>query len=256
MNSAKWRYIDLIRVIIFAIVILCLSWNLGKALHSLGYIEKIDHAGIAMGWLFTSVSISIAFVAWWKRENIRQWLLNPLHSGYSVNLGKKVNNGDVDVLVVMVSSRENGNIMPEWIIRTLEPKIVELMYTIESKINAEKVYKSIVMDFSETIQVEPPSSSQENLLTDHRSIKEAYNKVKALIQFYIHEMNFDPNRIAVDTTNGTVPMSLGAFAAAYENRVPTLYVYSQDNDIIRDPTDSAGEAIYLTRAEGRKFVMK
>ena len=182
--------------------------------------------------------------------------MNPLHSGYSVNLGKRVNSGDIDVLLVMVSSREDGNIMPEWIIRTLKPKIVELMYTKESKRNAEKIYKSIVMDFSETVQVEPPSSSRENLLTDHRSIKEVYNKTKSLIQYYIHKMNFDPNRIAVDTTNGTVPMSLGAFAAAYENRVPTLYVYSQDNDIIRDPTDSAGEAIYLTREEGRKFVMK
>ncbi len=102
----------------------------------------------------------------------------------------------------------------------------------------EKLEGVVELDPSRA-EIEGPSMVIEDLLDPRDS--------KRLVRHYLRRLldrGFAPKRIFVDTTAGTSPMSIGAFQAAEELGISSIYVMGLMDDgerkgLILDPEDPA-----------------
>jgi hypothetical protein len=135
--------------------------------------------------------------------------------------------------VIPVSRTEQ----PEWIIRHLKPRHVRLLYTDFSQ--SKEAAIKLVQKFSKDVLfnlTEEDIKNGKSMITDAEdplATKELTSKaIKHMLALGLKHEN-----IFVDTTGGKVPMSIGAFQAAEEEGVSTIYVVGKDDKgLITDPT--------------------
>lgn len=208
------------------------------------WIQTFDKAGIILGYLWTCLTMGIAVYAFFRRQRIAQWFKKSQFSGTGEELG--VIADKVDAIVIPVSIREQ----PEWIIRCMKPTVVAFLYTDRSKNVAFELAKS----FKEKTKFIPSAEeidNEEHLIKNPDDPLETKEKARMFIRRFKAE-NIQAVKIFVDTTGGKVPMSIGAFQAAEEEGVSSVYIVGGYEDpvkgmIIKDPTNcSHGRPIFIS----------
>ena len=78
-------------------------WLFGNTLPN-SIIQKLDNAGIVLGYLLSCISIAIAFIAWFRRKDIRRWF----RRSYFKSVGEpfEIPENEVSCVVIPVSRRE------------------------------------------------------------------------------------------------------------------------------------------------------
>jgi hypothetical protein len=160
-----------------------------------------------------------------SREKIRRWLHRNSFMDVDAPLQSDV---DWDVLIFTVSRAE----VPIRVIEQLRPRHVGLVATESSRAAAAEI-----MEYARRngMQAHPPQ-----IIEDPSNPKEAKTKTAALIEHFKRMPGLHAESMAVDLTGGKVTMSLGAFMAAEEASLSTLYLCSPYDENLNkpDPTRS------------------
>ncbi|HQU73026.1 MAG: hypothetical protein KDI06_14010 [Calditrichaeota bacterium] len=190
-------------------------------------LKTLDNAGIVFSYLLTCLSVAGAIYAVFHRYQIRKWLFRQTFE----NLGDSFDVAPtaIQAIIIPVSRREQ----PEWILRWLQPRHVAFLYTEHSK----TVTEELTREFEEHVEfLHPPEAIAKNkdCLQDPYNPEKAYELAKNLIQHFINR-GISPGNIFVDTTGGTVPMSVGAFQAAESTGVSSIYIVGKEKGFIKNP---------------------
>ncbi|HSL84469.1 MAG TPA: hypothetical protein VLF66_16980 [Thermoanaerobaculia bacterium] len=211
-------------------------------------IEFIDGAGIVLGYLLSGFAAAAALLSipYWR--DLSRWVKAQSRSFYGVGENAFPMRGKIEAIVIPVSRYEQ----PAWIIRHLQPKEVALLYTETSK----SVAVRLADEFGTRAVFRP---MREEIARTEMRLDEPYDPLaaRALTAAFLRrwkERGISPQGTFVDTTGGTAPMSIGAFLAAEEAGVSSIYVLgtaAKDEGgeaiFIADPADpSHGEPRYLS----------
>lgn len=210
-------------------------WWLGGLLPAETWILRADYAGILLGYVLacfaaggglTGLIYRAQIRAWWWRTRGRR----DSRSGAPLDMAEKV-----EAIVLPVSR----SAQPSWIIEHLRPDYVALLYSEVSREEAFQIEKT----YRHRTRFEPTVAEMEShgrRLTDAHDLRETKLLAESLIRHLQDGLRVPRHRIFVDTTGGTKPMSLGAFQAAEEAQVSSIYVQGQvagpSGPIIADPT--------------------
>ncbi|HWO99022.1 MAG TPA: DUF1887 family CARF protein [Methylococcus sp.] len=176
----------------------------------------IDQIGILLGLLMGVSWIVGLPLALLKREDIRRWFTRNRFP----NVGAELENAlRWDALAFTVSHKE----LPLWVIGTLKPTHIGLIATEASRDTAREI---------DTYARQRGIDVLTAHLADPDDPAEARAQTR-LILTRLREAGAE--RIAVDITGGKTPMSLGAFMAAEELGVSSLYVTSDYDAALRRP---------------------
>jgi len=178
----------------------------------------LDQTGILAGDTLMSLSIVVAIAGWIKKDAIRRW--------FSLNRFPEVGGSfdddetDWDGLVFTVSQAD----VPEWVMQRCKPEMIALIATQQSQHVAEKleaISKELGIHVESTHIITDPDDPQQS----RRAVSAALDAMK----------KSGLKHLAVDVTGGKTPMSLGAFMAAEEACVDTMYVSSSFDSTLKKP---------------------
>lgn len=217
------------------------------------WIDRVDAAGILLGYLVTAFAAAAGLlsVPFWKE--VLAWLRRREEVRYT-ELGTDVflSAGRIEAIVIPVSRYEQ----PAWIIQQLEPQEVALLYTSRSRDNALRLAEEL----GSRVVFRPSREEIERteMMLDRAHDPEAARRQVARFISVFERQGISKSRIFVDTTGGTAPMSIGAFMAAEEAGVSSIYVLGtqpkEDNPApihIVDPLDpSHGLPRFLSDRNG------
>jgi len=169
----------------------------------------LDQIGIMLGLLLPIMSLLAAAWAFLKKEQIKHWFSRNQfpHIGQSTDASSRW-----DGLVFTLSQTET----PKWVIKTRSPRYIALLASEQSAENAAQV--------EQYARQQGVAVITKVLLADPDDLQEIRQEVKHLI---MRLQQKGCENIAVDITGGKTTMSLGAFMAAEEAQLPSLYVSSQ-----------------------------
>ncbi len=174
--------------------------------------EVLDQLGILAGLvvsIFSLILTLVALFAYFNKERIKNWLTQNRFP----HIGEMTDDETQwDGLIFSISHADT----PKWVIESRKPTIIGLLATQQSKASAEEVRQSALaqgVKVLDTIYIDNPDD-----------IKEVQQEALHLIS-RLQQQSCE--HIAVDITGGKTPMSLGAFIAAEEARVTSLYVSSE-----------------------------
>ena len=223
------------------------------------FVQILDNAGIVMSFFALCLTAAMGLWVWKEREEVRQYFLSTppdLDKGDFTEIDPK----NIKAMIIPVSRKEQ----PEWILRHLKPQRVMFLYTPRSHSDARELYEKysdevhlinekIDIDITEVpkhIDPRGKNKSKLGLIVNAFDPEEVYNEVLVMLKQLISD-GCSKDNIFVDTTGGTVPMSIGAFMAAEEVGVSTVYVVAtKPNGKIEEPMDQyQGRAIYLVKHE-------
>jgi len=243
MKQAYLTY--LIAVLLIALVFF-ITFLIAGDLFSEEWIESFDNAGTILGYIWTCLTIAIAVYAFFQRRRIAQWFKKTQFLGTGeelVNIAKKV-----DAIVIPVSIHPT---QPKWIINCMNPTSVAFLYTEKTKdvaLSIVRDFKGITISF---IPSEEEIESKEYIINNPDDPLESKEKARMFIRMF-KAKGIQANKIFVDTTGGKVPMSIGAFQAAEEEGVSSIYIVGTVEDpnrglIIKDSSEcSHGRPIFIS----------
>lgn len=191
---------------------------------------KLDNAGILLGYLLACFSIGLGTVALLRRQDIGHRLRQWLKKSRFENVGEQFD-GKVTAIVIPVSHVHQ----PEWIIRWLTPKYVAFLYTAFP--DSQKAVLELLERFGKDVTFFPNKemiARSEFMVEDADDPSESKKRTHFFLQHFL-ELGVPRDEIFVDTTGGKVPMSIGAFQAAEEVGVSSVYVVGNVKGIIKDP---------------------
>jgi hypothetical protein len=214
--------------------------------------EAIDRASSIIGFLTTCLAGGTALAGYYRRVDLARFFKRGRRAEY-LEAGEPIVEfrERADALVIPVSHKTQ----PEWLIRQLKPKWVSLLYTERSKPEAI----SLVRDFGATDILFLPDEN--GIANDSHKVAspDDIRESKALVGFYLEQLlakGVQRSKILVDTTGGKVPMSIGAFQAAEERKIATVYLKGTRPETnragsvdywIKDPKDpSDGVLLYMS----------
>lgn len=198
---------------------------------------QLDNALIILGYLVTCASTGLAIAAYIKRQEIQYWLQQ---KNKFIGAGNRfeVSPDQVDALIIPLSREEP----PQWLINHLQPTHVGLIYTTAAN-STDTAQRIINNPINSSINFIPIAFSSEHAIADAFRPNEAKGKTQTLLTA-LFDMNIAKNRIFIDTTGGTAPMSIGVFQAAEEAAVSTIYVTGN----IKNPENNTeADVIYMSR---------
>jgi hypothetical protein len=216
-----------------------LFWWLGGLIPEEPWIQRADNAGILLGLVLASLAAGGGITGLVYRAQIRTWWRRTFgrrdaRAGAPLDIADKV-----QAIILPVSRSEQ----PSWIIHHLQPDHVGLLF---SETSREQAYQ-IEREHRDRTIFEPSVAELEyqgRRLDDAHDLRESKHLTEWFIRRFRDELRIPRHRIFVDTTGGTKPMSLGAFQAAEEARVSSIYVQgraappgSTDASLILDPGD-------------------
>ncbi|WP_141266346.1 hypothetical protein [Thermodesulfovibrio sp. Kuro-1] len=226
------------------ILVSCLLFFLSEYFHDVlyGFSEKIHSLTILVEYLKTSIELTFIFIAVKNWKPIYRWILGKREfrgTGDEFTFPKD----KVKAIIIPVSRREQ----PEWIIRHLEPKYVAFLYTGERKKHVIELI-NLFSDKVHFVHTLKEIEQGKDMLSDPDNPNETKEIVKKFIEGFIAQGIKEEN-IFVDTTGGKVPMSIGAFQAAEEMGVSSIYIVGKGNNgNIKEPTlREQGYPIFLSR---------
>lgn len=189
----------------------------------------VDHIGI----LGAAVTVLLSWIgvalAWFKKDNIRRWLTSnrfPTVGGFPHDVNPW------QALIFTVSREE----VPKWVMKTIKPTMVGLVASKESKNVSE-----ILDQFAQELGV---GTVETVVLDDPDDPAGARMRTRYLIEFM---RAHGAGSIAVDVTGGKTPTSLGAFMAAEEAEVDTIYVTSRFDAQLKKPDMSTAQIVCVSR---------
>lgn len=151
----------------------------------------------------------LILVGYWKRKKIRQFFSRGTFS----DVGEEMDEHEqFDAVLFTVSHEEISRI----VIEMTKPKIIGLIPTGGSQTSAEKI-----KSYAESKNIRVLEISE---IADANNPAHAQKAAKRLLSFL---KDTDHARIAIDVTGGKTPMSIGAFMAAHEAGVTTIYLKSE-----------------------------
>ena len=186
-----------------------------------GWSEQIwlwvDQIGILGGNLMFVVFIGGLVYGGLRRERLRAWLTRNRFP----RVGKNASSGlEWEAVVFSVSNSE----VPLWVLEQVVPKVVGLMVTDFSKDAGEKIS---AFAKKKGFRVLAPV-----LIDDPDDPAEARTKTGRLLED-VSALGY--SKVAVDITGGKTPTSVGAFMAAEEAGVDTIYVSTEFDKEQRRP---------------------
>jgi len=166
----------------------------------------LDQTGILLGNIFMLTTIIGVIWAWWQRDDIHRWL----RRNRFPDVGGEFEEQDMhwDGIVFTVSHFE----VPKWVMTQYKPAKIALIVTEQSREAATSIE-----DLAKTLNIQ---------VCDVRSVDADNPKEsQAAVTHVLKSMREQGMKhMAVDVTGGKVPMSLGAFMAAEESHVDSIYV--------------------------------
>jgi len=212
--------------------------------------EFLDATSTTLGWLLSLVAIAAAVFSWHQRGEIRRFLRQLFAAKQFHQVGREI--GEIregpEGMVIPVGT---NTILLRWILKHIQPQEVALVYTPESALAAEEV----VQEFApKGIRFNPSAGEihRRSGAVNAFDIVSARDSVRAHLERF-ERRGLAKERILVDTTSGTVPMSLGCFQAAEEEDVASIYVLSRHGGRIEDPSDlDAGNPIYMSNPHAER----
>ena len=209
------------------------------------WIAGLDNAGIVLGYLITSLTVSAAGYGYFRKAAIKRWFQRPDFEGVGKDF--EVREENVRAMVIPVSRREQ----PEWILRHLKPEAASLLFTRMSRETA----LLLIRDFEDHVRFHPGMREVEHgesgcFIKDPDNPLETKEAVTRCIRRFIAE-GISSAGIFVDATGGKVPMSIGAFQAAEEQGVSSIYVIGTVENKIKDPKKREhGRPVFLSDRRG------
>lgn len=180
----------------------------------------IDQIGILLGGLtsiLTLLGLGAAVFAYINRERLRQWFTR---NRFPLMPHAAQQETRWDGILFTVSHGET----PSWVLETRLPDCITLLATDQSRAAAE--------------QIQAHAQKHHIKVLDPIYVSDA-NNVEAIKQECKHLISrmrqSGAQKLAVDITGGKTPMSLGAFMAAEEERVESIYVSVSFDDKLKKP---------------------
>ncbi|MEN2995345.1 MAG: hypothetical protein ABDH19_08395 [Thermodesulfovibrio sp.] len=238
------------RDIILIVTLLALLFFLShlSILYFGSFIQNVSHhvhgMTIVYEYVKTIIEIGLIVFASLKGKSAWKWIKNQLVRKEFKGTGEHFDylKEKVKAIVIPVSRREQ----PEWIINHLNPEYVALLYTEQSK----EVASQITKDFSENIHFVRTVSEIDkgvDMIKNPDDPLESKSLTRKYIEQFIRN-GVDESNIFVDTTGGKVPMSIGAFQAAEEMGVSSIYIVGRVNGKIVNPQiREHGDPIFISR---------
>lgn len=214
-------------------------------------LTKIDRAATLVGYLGSCLAAGAAAASWYRRHDIARFLRRERAPEFPAAGERLAEYRErADALVLPVSHRTQ----PEWLICQLKPKFVALLYTERSRGLAAQLAE----DYSR-VATFCPSTEEIRLGTHELSSPDDLPASKALVGQFLEQLTakgIPRSRILVDTTGGKVPMSIGAFQAAEERQVASIYLRGKQPETnkagfvdywVKDPHAAEdGEVLYVS----------
>lgn len=189
----------------------------------------IDQTATLLGLMTGTTGFLGLIVAIFKRESLRHWLSR----NHFPNVGSYLAEDDRwDGLIFTVSRAE----LPIQVIKQLRPQHVGFIATKQSLVHAEKIMAERFdwnLKTHGILLVENPDDPAESREMTHLLL----NRMQAA----------GTNDCAVDVTGGKLPMSLGAFMAAEEAEVSTLYMASRYDETLKKPDSKTSRIHRISR---------
>ncbi|WP_374088510.1 hypothetical protein [Methylomicrobium lacus] len=192
--------------------------------------QTLDQFGILFGDLMLLISIGGLVYGLYKRNDIRQWLTRNRFP----SIGGRPELSRWQGLIFTVS-RAN---VPAWVIDQIQPEAVGLLLTDSSQGEGEQI-KAQARQIGAKVVIRHIDNPD-----DPAEVKQKTAEIVREMQ----ESGISP--IAVDVTGGKTPMSLGAFMAAEEASIDTLYVTAAYKDNKLDMASANIIAISQAGAHG------
>ncbi len=164
----------------------------------------LDRFGILLGDLVMTMTLIGGIYGFFYRNTLRRWLIRNSFP----TIGEIPPQNAWQGLIFTVSQSE----LPQWVIRQVQPTCIGLLYTRDTQALADQIRAS-----SEIKQIRVC----EGLINDADDPVEVKRKTLELLEMIKQDEVSD---IAVDITGGKKTMSLGAFMAAEESGIATIYV--------------------------------
>ena len=190
----------------------------------------MDRFGMVFGNLLIVITIFGSFVAFIRRDDVRAWLVRkrfPDVGGVLITQTEPI-----DAIVFLVSHTQ----VPSWVMRQLKPAHVGFIATQQSLSNTrtlEDEARALGLGVHGHIMIDDPDNPA--------TTKQAVTKMISRLG------DAEVNEIAVDVTGGKTPMSLGAFMAAEELAVRTIYVAADFDPALNKPQMDTARVMSISR---------
>ena len=187
----------------------------------------LDQWGIIIGLFVSVLTIVLAITAWFRLDRIKSWFSRNSFPSIGGEIGHK----QWDGIVFTVSNTET----PKWVIDSCQPKMIALLATKQSSINATEI-----CEYAEAKGIEVLDTI---ILGDVDDIKESESEISHLIS---RLRSKSCQTIAIDLTGGKTTMSLGAFMAAEQSQVTSLYVSTEYDNQLKKPIMSTAKCLAVS----------
>jgi len=192
--------------------------------------ECLDRYGIILGDLLMTLTIIGAVMAFLRRDSIRRWWVRNRFPEVGGDLPGL--QAQLDALVLIVSKPE----VPRWLLNQLRPARVAFIASPQS--------------VSVARQLDAEAAAMGITVFGHLTIDDANDPAptrSAVIQIIGNLRAAGAALIAVDLTGGKTPMSLGAFMAAEECGVQTIYVATEFDAALNQPRLPSARIVRISR---------
>ncbi len=181
-------------------------------------ILVMDNAGIIFGLLIGCFSFTAAAYTFFHPHIVREWFWRTRFDKFGQDFD--IPEDQVHAIIIPFGIRSKK--AQEWLLCWLKPENAAFIYTDMSRRHALELTK----DYETEIEFLLSSADIENnrdILADAFEPEHSYKLAEKLISKFL-KMGIEKENIFVDSTGGTVPMSIGCFRAAENMSVSTIYL--------------------------------
>jgi len=184
----------------------------------------LDRYGIIVGDLLMTFTFLATIYGFICRNKLRNWFKR----NQFPSIGGQLEHSHWQGIIFTVSRKE----VPLWVIKQINPRAIGLLSS-ESSRNAAQEIRVFAQQMGILI-------IEEEVINDPDDPAEVNRKAKKIM----HELKDKGlDEMAMDITGGKTPMSLGAFMAAEEMGVDSIYVTTEYKDKKPDITTAKIKAI-------------
>ena len=230
------------------VIFIVLVFILPRMVHFLpeSWFPSMHHVGIVSEYIKTAIELTAIIITLFKWKDIRRWFIRKFRHKEFEGTGDEfpVSEERVHGIVIPISRFEQ----PAWIIHHLRPRHAALLYTNFHQSRDAAV--ELIRTFSGQVLfnlTEDDIKNNKDIITDAEDpiiTKElTHRAIRHMLALGLNSKN-----IFVDTTGGRVPMSIGAFQAAEEAGVSSIYIVGRgERGLIIDPTvREQGRPIFIS----------
>ena len=240
MRTVLWLALFAVAFVIF--------WAVGNIALDPSWVAALDNAGIVLGYLLACGAVSAAAYSYFHPSLLRSFLRRIFRRTFFEGTGQpfEVPSDKFVAAVIPVSPRAKAE-QPRYILNHLRPQRVALLYTEASRpvaaaLASDPAYGGIKFDPDAT-----GIRKSEWMIHDHLRPIDAKTIASHFVDVFVAD-GIAPENIFVDITAGTVPISVGAFQAAEEKGVSTIYVVGTQNGLVKDPLrQDHGKPVFISR---------